>query len=157
MRGMQWSQAETARLVKSYYAYWIQSRPDGTVSREVNDQHWWAVERLQEAGLDGTLPMAVLDALLKAPGSDASWRSYVAAGPIEDLLKSHGESYGAPVAARCNADPLWAEAAAGVWLSRDQWEALPGTLQRLVPEPERQLSKARKTKKRPSKRQPRHP
>lgn len=152
-----WTEAETTRLVESYYAAWELGHSDEPVPRELRDRHWWAVERLQEEVDEGTLPLSVLDALLKAPGSDEYWRSYVAAGPLEDLLEYHGGRYGGPIAEKCRADPLWAEAAGGVWLRREGWEALPETLQRLVPEPQRQLSKARKTRKSPSKRQQRRP
>lgn len=150
---MTWAEDEMSELVAAYFAYWALTYADPPASRAVRNEHWWAVEQVQDAELDGTLPVDVLDALFRAPDGDAAYRSYVAAGPLEVLLEHHPHLYNAAIADRCRVDPLWAEVAGGVWLTSERWRDLPETLQRLIPEPKQQPTKARQKRKRPSKRQ----
>jgi len=115
----------------------------------------WASSRVDHAVWADLLPLRVLDALLHA-GDDAppvpprweldedeeweqvaAYRAYVAAGPLEDLLRMHGDRHDAAVLARCRVDPVWAEAVTGVWMGRERWKQLPYELRRLVPEPQR--------------------
>ena len=150
---MTWGDDEMSEVVTAYFTYWALTTADPPAPRAVSQQQWWAVEQVQDAELDGTLPVAVLDALLRAPDGDASYRAYVAAGPLEVLLEYHPHLYNAAIADKCRIDPLWAEAAGGVWLTSERWLDLPEPLQRLVPEPVQQLAKTRQKRKRPSKRQ----
>ncbi len=103
--------------------------------------------------MDGTLPLHALDAVFRAGEMDESFLGVVAAGELEILLTMHGDKYDDEVAARCQIDEMWAEAAQCVLVRRERWEAMPPALQRLVLEPEQPRTKAQKTRKRPSKRQ----
>lgn len=70
----------------------------------------------------------MLDALLHDPDADDRYRSYVAAGPIEELLRGRPDDYAELIAARCAADPVWAWTVTNVWVGRQQWLALPAGL-----------------------------
>jgi hypothetical protein len=50
------------------------------------DDHWWAWEAVDEAAREGSLPLAVLDALVCDPDGDSEYRAYVAAGPLEPRI-----------------------------------------------------------------------
>ncbi len=150
---MTWSQDEAEWVAEAYYADHLLRHAAAPAPREVRDQHWWAVQRVQDAAVDGTMPLHVLDAVFRAGAMDEAFLGVVAAGPLEILLTMHGDKYDAEVAVRCQTDEMWAEAAACVLVHRERWEEMPPALQRLVPEPEQSRSKAQKTRKRPSKRQ----
>jgi hypothetical protein len=148
-------------VVKSYAShYWL-----GLGDRQqrlLSEEHFWAWEAVKDLIENDSRPVELIDALLHESRSEEGYRSYVAAGPLEDLLVLRPE-FAEVVAARSRHSPVWAEAAAGVWLDRVSWQRLPEGLQRLIPEPSSDPSPApkRKTAKpRPSKRQghrPRHP
>jgi len=158
---MTWDANRTAEILRSYRLGLGLSGGDRASKQLAESEHSWARDAVHDAVDRGDLPLTVLDAMLHDPEGDESYRGYVAAGPIEDLLADHQEAYAGAIAERCRTDPLWAQAVAGIWLDRDWWLSLPEELRRLIPEPivvvpEHPTRRA----KRPSKRQgnrPRHP
>lgn len=117
----------------------------------------WAWETVTDAALNGSLPMPVLDALVTDPGGDGDYRGYIGAGPLEDLLKSHADTYAQAFAERAGTSALWGEALSEVWLNPAEWRALPEQLRKWVPEPRpadaADSTKAHRSSRRPSKRQ----
>lgn len=111
---MTWSDEEAEWVAEAYHADYVLSQAADPVPREVRDQHWWAGDRVQDAGMEGTLTIRVVDALLRAGELDEAYRGYVAVGPLEDLLGDHGGKFDSEVTARCKVDTIWAEAAQGV-------------------------------------------
>lgn len=107
----------------------------GRQDRLLAADSFWAWEAVNDAALDGSLPMAVLDALVCDPDGDSEYRSYIGAGPLEDLLNRHPVTYALAVAERARTSGLWAEALSGVWLSPAEWTALPDQLRQWVLEP----------------------
>lgn len=152
---MQWKTetiAEVARAYRTYYEFGQGSRQE----RLAAEEHHWAWRAVSSAVMDGTLPIEVVDALLHVPPEDEEFWSYVAAGPIEDMLTTHPDQYTDAVARRCQQDTVWARVVGGVWLDRRAWDLLPEPLRSLIPQPaipqhaERSSVRA---KRRPSKRQ----
>ena len=95
----------------------------------------WAWETVRDAAQTGSLPLPVLDALVSDLAGGTDYRVYVGAGPLEDLLRRHAESYAQAFAERAGTSALWAEALSGVWLNPAEWTALPEQLQQWVPDP----------------------
>jgi hypothetical protein len=123
------------------------------------DDHWWAWEAVDEAAREGSLPLAVLDALVCDPAGDSDYRAYVAAGPLEDLLKLHADAFANGFADRIQTEQSWAEALRGVCLDHPEWSALPEKLRSIVAEPRTsdQVPSVQRPRagRRPSKRQER--
>lgn len=121
-------------------------------------EHFWAVDLVIVASSAGTLPIEVIDALLSLSAHDDGFDSFVAAGPIEDVLTYHPEAYMVPIADRCRRDATWARAVGGVGLDLHTWESLPEPLPSLIPRPKeprerrRPLRSARKPRAKPPRR-----
>lgn len=151
-----WDSEEIGRVAAAYRREHaaLSGGPHGRPSS--GDEHRWASVRLEDACLEGVLPLAALDALLHDPDGDDLYRAYVAAGPIEDVLRLHPDRYAEAVASRCASDRRWAESVQSVCMSREQWEGLPDHLRAFIPTPE---PAARRTTqgKRPSQRLGRRP
>ena len=135
-------------VVCSYRLLQELSRGDAADRARADAEHSWAWEAVNDAVVDGDLPVQVLDAMLHDPLADDRHRAYVAAGPIEDLLTDHSEEYAVTIAERCDSDRVWAEVVAQVWLEPEDWDALPASLRRRVPDrrvPARRTSPATAT------------
>lgn len=128
---MTWDEARVREVADAYQQHYALSQGDRAQRLEA-EQTAWAWEAVEDGVAQGTLPLEVLDALLHHADVDEGFRGYVAAGPIEDVLRHQAELYAAAIAERCAVDPVWAEAAAGVWLSDVEWAALPPKLQRHI-------------------------
>ncbi|MEZ5378457.1 MAG: hypothetical protein R2733_18280 [Acidimicrobiales bacterium] len=94
-------------------------------------------DEIDDAADSGTLPIGVLDALIQHPHGSPSFRAYVAAGPVEQILTTHADRYADELAERCRRDERWAETLAAVWLDKKQWRRLPDDLRRVIPQPKR--------------------
>lgn len=127
-----WDADRLTEVVDAYERYYRLST-GGRDERRSAEDYWWSWEVVTEGVTDGTLPLEVLDALVHHRNGDAEFRGYVAAGPIEDALTDHPTSYGPMIAARCSSDASWAEAVESVWLSDQEWSALPEDLRRRIP------------------------
>lgn len=99
------------------------------------DSLWWAWEWVDRQMQDPSGAVATLDLLLHIPDAADGYVAYVAAGPLEDVLVEGDPAVREEIALRCRQDPTWAAAAAGVWLSVQEWTRLPAELGRLVPGP----------------------
>ena len=156
---MTWDQARVTEVADAYEQHYVLSQGDRAQRLEA-EKTAWAWEAVEDGVTQGTLPVQLLDALLHHPGANEGFRGYVAAGPIEDALSHQPGLYAAAIAERCAADAVWADAAAGVWLSDVQWAALPPQLQRhICAQSTGSFAEAVKAKrrKRPSKRQSSQP
>jgi hypothetical protein len=131
---MTWDEARVSALAEACRQQYVLSQGDHVGRAEV-EQPWWAWEAVDDGVREGTLPVEVLDALLHHDGADEGFRGSVAAGPIEGALAHQAGVYAAAIAERCAADPVWAEAAAGVWLTDVERAALPSELQQYIPVP----------------------
>ncbi len=132
---MTWDPAHEAEIVRSYRRQHELSQGSAEDRLVADRDHWWAWDAVHAAVRDGDLPIEVLDAMLLDPQADDRHRAYVAAGPIEDLLSDYADEYEDDIAERCRTDRVWADAVAHVWLEREDWEALPDVLRRLIPNP----------------------
>lgn len=121
-------------VVPTYRRYYELSKGDRK-DRLRADDHWWAWEAVERAVSDGSIPLPVLDALVCDPDGDSDYRGYVAAGPLEDVLKLHADTYAAAIAVRGETQDPWTEALRGVWLDPSGWSSLPESLRRIIPEP----------------------
>lgn len=133
---MQWNDEAITDVVRAYRTNYALGQGDRQERAEAAERHFWAWETVDCAVREGTLPFEVIDAMLHDPLGDDRYRSYVAAGPIEDMLRTQPERYTDEVAARCRVDVVWAETVGGVWLDRRTWEALPEPLRQLIVEPQ---------------------
>ncbi|MFS0699705.1 hypothetical protein AB6N24_06995 [Cellulomonas sp. 179-A 4D5 NHS] len=152
---MQWDDETITDVVRAYRTNYELGQGDRQERAEAAERHFWAWETVNGAVGEGTLPVEVIDAMLHDPSGDDGYRSYVAAGPIEDMLRRQPERYTDEVAARCRVDAVWAETVDGVWLDRRTWEALPEPLRELIIEPQLRVQAERtrvRTGRRPSKR-----
>lgn len=153
---MQWDDETITDVAHTYRTNYALGQGDRQERAEAAEGHFWAWETVDRAVSEGTLPIEVIDAMLHDPSGDDGYRSYVAAGPIEDMLRVQPERYTDEVAARCRVDAVWAETVGGVWLDRRTWEALPDPLRELIIEPQ-VPAQAERTRgnvgRRPSKRQ----
>jgi len=134
-RGVTWESGREAEIVHSYRLQHELSQGSDDDRRIADRDHWWAWDAVHLAVRDGDLPIEVIDAMLHDPDADDWHRAYVAAGPIEDLLSDYADEYEDAMAERCRRDRVWAETMGHVWLEREDWEALPDTLRRLIPGP----------------------
>ncbi len=132
---MHLSSAEIDDLATAYLHHWQVtsgarvSEPDERAALDT------AYELVEDAVTLGTLPIEVLDALVRHPEGSPIFRFYLAAGPVEDSLTKQQDRYADELATRCRQDALWTETLSGVWLSKKQWKQLPKDLRRVVPEP----------------------
>jgi hypothetical protein len=126
---VQWS-----KVTPAYRRYYERAR-GGRRDRVRSDDDWWAWEAVAEAARTGQLPLPVLEALVCDPGGDSDYRVYVGAGPLEDLLRGHPNSYAETVAERAGTSAAWAETLTGVWLDHTEWMALPERLRSRMPRP----------------------
>ena len=155
---MAWDPERLADVVEAYRELWrVDDEPDAARRRELRLRHEWVMDVVWSASMGGDDaegdPVELVDALLGDPLGDERYASYVAAGPIEDHLASHPEPDLERVENRRRTDPRWASALQGVWMDRASWERLPVGLREVVPEPAAEVSRARRTTKRPSRRQ----
>jgi hypothetical protein len=153
---MQWETETIAEVARAYRIYYELGQGGRQERLAAEEHHFWAWRAVSSAVMDGTLPIEVIDALLNLPPDDEAFWSYVAAGPIEDMLTTHPDQYTDAVAHRCQQHTVWARAVGGVWLDRHTWDLLPEPLRSLITRPatpqQAQRSRVR-TKRRPSKRQ----
>lgn len=85
------------------------------------DAHFWAYERVTEiVATGGREAVDVIDSLLRVGEGDDWYLAYVGAGPIEDLLYTHGADVADVIAERCRADASWRSAVSAVY-----WADLP--------------------------------
>lgn len=120
-------------LVGAYWRYQQMSGGD-RAQRLAADEHWWAVEIVEETvrihPLDEVLE--VLDQLLGAPEVDPV---LIGAGPLETLLHDRPQAAEA-IAQRCRASqhaPQWRAATAAVWLTGHHHDRLPALARFLSP------------------------
>lgn len=110
-------------LVAAYFEYWKTEREDV----------FWAWNEVTDKVLyDPDQGWTLVLALIRAAPSDAAL-SYVAAGPLEDFLCKHGESY-LPRLQEVAADPRVKQALRGVWGKNRMKLAVWSEVQRLVNE-----------------------
>lgn len=93
-------------MVVAYWRYHELSQGDRGQRFEA-EECFWAWEAVQDAVDQESNVLALLDALLDAPGADAC---YVGAGPVEDLLVDHGGRWDAALAERCRRSAQWRQA-----------------------------------------------
>lgn len=122
-------------MISAYRRHYELSRGDRAARLRAEAEFWWAWKTVDEAVEGGSLPVAVVDALVCDPVGGSDYRGYVAAGPLEDLLRGHPAAYVPAFAEKARTSDAWAEALRGVWLDRAEWTALPEELRRLIPEP----------------------
>ncbi len=144
-------------VMPAYRRHYEFSTGDRQDRLRAEEDHRWAYETVSDAVRDGALPLTVLDALVCDPDGDSDYRAYIAAGPVEYLLKSHADTYAHAFAERARINDSWAEALRGVWLDSADWTALPENLRRLIPEPRTTdlgvSDRQQRRERRPSKRQ----
>src|SRR6476646_6299960 len=131
---MTWGQARVSALAEACRKQY-EVNQGGQVQRADVEGPWWAWETVDDGVKDGTLPVEVLDALLHHDDADEGFRGFVASGPVEGALAHQAGVYAGAIAERCAADPVWAEAAAGVWLTDVERAALPSERQQYIPVP----------------------
>lgn len=154
---MHWDTETIAAAARAYSTRYALIQGDRQARADA-DAHFWAWQDIDESVHDGVLPIEVVDALLHVLPDDDGYLGYVAAGPIEDMLRMHPEQYTDTVAQRCREDAVWARAVGGVWLDRRTWEALPESLRPLIAEPavpQQAVRTRTRAGRRPSKRQSR--
>jgi hypothetical protein len=127
---VQW--AEVAAVYRRHHEL---SQGDRADRLRAEADFWWAWETVDDAVQNGSLPLAVVDALVRDPEGDSDYRGYVAAGVLEDLLTEHPESYAHAFAEKARSSGAWLEALRGVWLDLAEWTVLPEELRQLVPPP----------------------
>jgi hypothetical protein len=155
--GVELDDAQRDDVITAYRRYYELSKGERQDRLRAEADYWWAHEAVRDAGLDGTLPLDVLDALVGDPEGDGDYRAYIAAGPLEDLLNEHADMYADAFADRARVNALWAEALGGVWLDSATWTSLPQGLRPFIREP-RSVDPSvstpqQRTGRRPSKRQ----
>jgi len=116
------TQEEIDRLAKDWIAYWYAPKDS-----ELRIQLHWATEREYDL-LDGD-PETLWKLILAIHSLDQSPRidKVLSAGPIEDLLAKHGESFIDHVEAEARRDPTFASTLGGVWknnMTDEVWERL---------------------------------
>jgi len=85
--------------------------------------HSWAWDAVEDALAESADQVLVLlDALLQAPAADPCC---LGAGPIEELLVTHGPKWQQDVALRCRTSSTWRDALPCVWLSEAEVKQVP--------------------------------
>lgn len=111
-------------LVEAYWRYHQMMRGD-RAQRLAADEHWWAVEAVEQMRTRSVGEvLELLELLLGAPDADSA---LIGAGPLEDLLNDRPEAAGA-VVERCTGSEhaaLWRQAVAAVWLTGYHHDRLP--------------------------------
>jgi hypothetical protein len=91
----------------------------------------WLADRTAPGALDADVDRAwdvVVELVRRAP--DPEVRAFVAAGPLEDLVRSHAERLADRLVDRTRSDPDFREAMRNVW----GWESVPDAVRaRLIP------------------------
>ncbi len=98
------------RIVAGYWQHYVLAQ--GTRPQRLEGQAWfWAWEAVDDVVHNGPLEraLALLDALLAAPGADLGVRR---GRSQEDLMNVHGTLVDDALGERCERSPQWAEA---VW------------------------------------------
>jgi hypothetical protein len=154
---MTWDASRIATVARSFRLNHTLGQGDRESRQQAIAEHSWAWEAVSEEAADGSLPLEVVDAMLRDPMGDAEYRAFVAAGPIEEILSQWPDRYGEPIAARCRSDHLWSDAMHDVSLDEREARLVPIDLQVLLPtvaiasEPSSSARTARHAKR------PRHP
>jgi hypothetical protein len=92
-------------IVTGYYEHWL----DGS------DDKFWAFDAVSELCHDLTKGTDITLRLI-ASAEDDAYLAYVAAGPVEDLIKKFGKAAVALFEAAAQASPRVIDALAGVWI-----------------------------------------
>ena len=129
---MTWDEARVSALAEACRQQYVLSQGDHVQRAEV-EEPWWAWEAVDDGVKEGTLPVEVLDALLHHDGADEGFRGYRRRRTDRGRPGPPGRASTRAIAERCAADPVWAEAAAGVWLTDVERAALPSELQQYIP------------------------
>lgn len=123
---MAWSSEKMAEL--AHVLRRLVELSEGDRAQRLEAERWEpaVLERFREEVDDGSLPLAVLDALL----AEDDLHGYLAAGPVEDLLDNHPSTYGVPIAERARQDPRWSAALGGAIVAEHALRLLPAELRR---------------------------
>jgi len=101
-------------LIDDYIAYWEASRRFGADSRQA-EMWWWAWEEVTRlVHKEPEKSLEVIKALVSAAPND-DFLSYVAAGPLENLLCYHGDAFIGEVERAAAKDEKFRRALSGVW------------------------------------------
>ena len=79
--------------------------------------NFWAFEELTDMVRSDPDRLWRLTVAMLRDGSDPLYQAYVAAGPLEDLLRYQGERFIDRVEALAQAEPWFVECLRGVWAS----------------------------------------
>lgn len=136
----EWPTALAEAIARALVSCGDYDERDRDERRLLDHRHWWARELLWQAGGDGVLPLAVLDAVVRHPDASQSVLTSLASGDLETLLGSHADHYSAGLDERARTDATWREVLSGVCVGREVWERLPAALAAVVPEPPRDVA-----------------
>lgn len=160
--GVNWSTERLADVVHAHRELWVgEVGSDREERRALLEEHGWVddvvrVVAMGDNGSEGDV-IELLDALLTDARGHEEYEAYVGAGPLEQYITQHPEPDFERLSERVRTDTTWASAMGCVWLDRRHWEALPESLRSVVHEPPKEMSKAQRKRRRPSKRLGRTP
>lgn len=105
--------AELASLAEAWIAYW--NAPEDSPER---DALWWAVDREYDLTLED--PEQLWNLILEVLRRDSAVhiQEVLSAGPLENLLATHGASVIGKIESEARANPLFARLLGGVWKNK---------------------------------------
>ena len=111
---------DTERLVNA----WVAATRAGPESF-VHEKNWWAIEKLMQLSHENPelLWGVILKIIEKASDEDERLLGNLAAGPLEDLMRSHGERFIDRVEQEANSNPRFKSCLGGVWLDSEDTNA----------------------------------
>jgi hypothetical protein len=113
--------SDNAALVAAYWRVYRLSQGSREDRLLAESEAATTVEVTERISGDPAAALTLLDNLLASEGADLH---FFAAGPLEDLLVTHGAKVAQAVADRCARSPDWREAVRAVWLDDQEWAAL---------------------------------
>jgi hypothetical protein len=95
---------------------WIRFQQKPEEEPDVTDPDWVAVDAVMGIGMKNPEHLMRMIGLILELTDDDDVLGDVGAGPLEDLLRAHGQEYGPQVIDKARDDPRWREAYKSVWI-----------------------------------------